>query len=190
MKKFFAFAAAVLMLASCVVSEETNFNRTHYDLTLYTSHMVESSVEVTLRNLRSYPDINDEGTTFTGTADRDVCPVIKRVGDNAWTSTYKGSSLEFSLNISRVGADDELEEKWIFSDLVLSHHEEGGFVFSLVSEGEVKYAWERDENTFSVTYNLVPTGRYNARFLLDGENLDWCTVSFNRGEMVSSSSAK
>ena len=110
MKKIFAFAVAALILSSCVVSEETNYNRTDHDLVRYTSSMIASSVEVTLLNLRSYSGINVEGFKRIGTVDSYVKPFIKRVGDNAWTSVDKGSSLEFSVNVRRIEADDELEE--------------------------------------------------------------------------------
>lgn len=190
MKKFFAFAAAAMMLASCVVSEEANYNRTDYDLVNYTSRQINSSVDVTLRNLRSYSGINAEGFKCTGTVDSDVQPVITRVGDNVWTSVYEDSSLKFSVNVRRVEGEDELEEKWFFSGLELACSEEGGFSFSLVTEDEVKYTWERDGRAFTVEYNLVPTGTYKARFFRDGKELDWCNVSYTEGDMGSSSSAK
>lgn len=190
MKKIFAFAVAALILSSCVVSEETNYNRTDHDLVRYTSSMIASSVEVTLLNLRSYSGINVEGSKRIGTVDSYVKPFIKRVGDNAWTSVYKGSSLEFSVNVRRIEADDELEEKWVFSGLELSCQEDNGYGFSLVTDGEVEYTWKRDDGSFRVTYDLVPTGSYKARFLLDGKELDWCNVSYCNGDMGSSSSTK
>lgn len=190
MKKIFAFASAALMLVSCVVSEQTNNNRTDYNLFRFTSEMISSSVEVTLRNLVSNLGVNDEGLSFTGTVDPDIRPVITRVGDNAWTSVYKGSSLEFSVNVRRIEADDELEEKWVFSGLELSCQEDNGYGFSLVTDGEVEYTWKRDDGSFRVTYDLVPTGSYKARFLLDGKELDWCNVSYYDGDMSSSSSTK
>ncbi len=190
MKKIFAFAAAAMMLASCVVSEETNYNRTKYYMVDYTSHMIYSSVEVTMRNLRSYTGINAEGFKCTGTVDRSVQPFIKRVGDNAWTSVYKGSSLEFSVNVRRVEADDELEEKWYVSGLELTNHEDGGYSFSLAIEDEVEYTWKRSGRAFSVSYDLVPTGTYKGRFFQDGKELDWCIVSYTKGDEGSSSSAR
>lgn len=188
MKKIFAFASAALMLVSCVVSEQTNNNRTDYNLFRFTSEMVSSSVEVTLRNLVSNLGVNDEGLSFTGTVDPDIRPVITRVGDNAWTSAYNSRGLEFRLDVRRIGSDNRLEDKWVFSGLDLKFDEGDGFSFSLVSENDVTYVWEVSGSQLSVNYDLVPTGAYKAMFYSGGEAVDWCNVSYVGGRASYSSS--
>lgn len=188
MRKIFAFAAAALMLVSCVVSEQTNSHRTDYNLYSFTSDMISSSVEVTLRNLTPSPGVYAEDACFTGTVDPDVRPVITKVGDNAWTSVYSRQGLEFRLDVRRVGSEHWLEDKWIFSGLDLKFDEGDGFSFTLASENDVTYVWKASEYQLSVDYSLVPTGAYAARFYSAGEPVDWCNVSYVGGRADYSSS--
>lgn len=190
MRKIFAFAAAALMLVSCVVSEQTNNHRTDYNLYRFTSDMISSSVEVTLRNLTPSPGVYAEESSFTGTVDPDIRPVITKVGDNAWTSVYKRLGLEFRMDVRRVGSESWTEDKWIFSGLDLKFDEGDGFSFTLVSEDDVTYVWESSGSQLRVDYNLVPTGAYKAQFYSGGEVVDWCNVSYVDGRAESASSRR
>ena len=187
MKKIFAFAAAALMLVSCVVSEVTNENRTHNNLVWFASDMIGSSVEVTMRNLTSYPDINAEGFNRTGTVDANVQPLITRVGDNAWTSVYSVPGMEFTLNVVRLPSDSRLGEKWIFSGLDLKYNEGDGLAFTLKTENDVIYSWVADEGQLSLNYSLVPSGTFMAQFYSYGRTIDWCRVAYDKGKVSSSS---
>ncbi len=188
MKRIFAFAATSLMLVSCVVSEETNKNRTHNSLSWFTSDMIRSSVEVTLRNLVSYPEINAEGFSRTCTVDNDVQPLITRVGDNAWTSSYSVPGMEFSLNAKRLPSESRLGEKWVFSGLELKYSEGDDYSFTLRTENDVTYSWEADEKQLSLEYDLVPSGVFMGQFYARGQATDWCRYSYDKGSASSTSS--
>lgn len=185
MKKIFAFAAAVFVIASCVVSERTNYKRTRGNLVNFSSDMMNSSIEVTLRNLRAYTGINAEGFKCTGTVNQYVQPEITRVGDNTWTSVYNGQNLEFVVNVKRENPDT-YAEKWIFSGLDLKYNEGDGLGFSLVSENDVTYEWEKNGSQLSTTYDLVPSGALKALFYKDGKALDWCNFSYTHGKFAAS----
>ncbi len=187
MKRIFALALTALTLVSCVVSEQTNKNRTHNNLAWFTSDMIRSSVEVTLRNLVSYPEAGDEGFSRTCTVDDDVQPLITRVGDNAWTSSYSVPGLEFTLNVRRLPSESRLGEQWIFSALELEYAEGGGYTFTLRTEGDVTYSWVADERQLSLEYDLVPSGVFMGQFCLDGQLIDWCRYSYDKGSSSSAS---
>lgn len=188
MNRIFALALTALTLVSCVVSEQTNNNRTHNNLSWFTSDMIRSSVDVTLRNLVSRSDINSEGFKWTGTVDSDVQPLITRVGDNAWTSSYSVPGLEFTLGVTREPSESRLGERWIFSGLELEYCEDDDFSFTLRTEDDVTYSWTADEGELSLDYDLVPSGVLMGRFYRGEDMIDWCRLSYDKGNCSSTSS--
>ncbi len=119
--------------------------------------------------------------------DDDVQPLITRVGDNAWTSSYSVPGLEFTLNVRRLPSESRLGEQWIFSALELEYAEGGGYTFTLRTEGDVTYSWVADERQLSLEYDLVPSGVFMGQFCLDGQLIDWCRYSYDKGSSSSAS---
>lgn len=185
MKKFFALVTVAFILASCVVSEQTNYKRNRGNLARFSSNMMNSSIEVTLRNLRSYMGINGDGFKCIGAVDKYVHPEITKVGDNAWASVYDSPNLEFTVSVRRENPDS-YAEKWIFSGLDLKYEEGDGLGFSLVTEHDVIYEWKKSGSQLSTTYDLVPSGALKAMFYKDGKALDWCNFSYICGDFAAS----
>lgn len=143
-------------------------------------------------------DLFSRSAEWTVKLDRNINYILKCTGDNQWTVTKNESeaynefydSTKFNAVFTFAGKD--IDGFCIWKCKTEGQMQESArykAVFSSV--GELTFNWTSTNSGYG-TFNssLVYTGSFSSDFCVDDKKIDWCTITYEKGERKSAKTSQ
>jgi len=186
MKKFFyIILAAALSLTACTVDNETYNPRTYSTLNSYCRYLAFKTSDLSVQAISNLmlegKDVNAEDFKVTYLNFDQVTPTITRQAENCWAVMQDDGELRFYLTVTRTEGE-EGRDSWTCSDVSAEQNEGNGYRAIMISMGDIVYDWTSSIGSYSISYNLEPSGEYYFELFRDGQLADRCSLLITDGQ--------
>lgn len=176
MKRILLLLSTLALMTSCVVDTDSNRNRTPSNLAYFVAHQYRETVGACLSLLAS--------DSFGNTAiiGNQISVTITRITDESVHVEGEGADAVFSFDALRLPGQYG-RSAFILSDLSYRYDEKNNYVMEMHFDGDMRYDWLESASSTYVSYSLEPSGVLNSEFYKEGEQVDYCKLVYDCGEM-------